>query len=189
MFLRVSRLPLTLWGFLCTCRDVSDYLYGFGLLGEFSLHMQRCFQKVFLPVYLPYVFSAHAEMFRSGTGLTGIWLRFLCTCRDVSPYTGRPGKSFPFSLHMQRCFPLALPARRLHQVFSAHAEMFPHDASIPNGKVGFLCTCRDVSFLLELVAHFRRFSLHMQRCFHLIGTCSYLTISFLCTCRDVSGCS
>ena len=103
MFLLSLQIDIESLRFLCTCRDVSDYLYGFGLLGEFSLHMQRCFRRVSVDCLTTSVFSAHTGMFPGTAESAPGPVCFICISRDVSALSQPMRSVMGFSLRLQRC--------------------------------------------------------------------------------------
>ena len=165
MFLHWWLQGSRVWCFLCTCRDVSGFVLVKPFFNEFSLHMQRCFYRQALKDRAEAVFSAHAEMFLERVTDVPLAERFLCTCRDVSKVCILSIRTYLFSLHMQRCFPMARMETSSDIVFSAHAEMFLVAQFYMCECTGFLCTCRDVSLFLSSFFSLGTFSLHMQRCF------------------------
>ena len=112
------------------------------------------------------LFSAYAEVFLVG----------------IDDYQRLPY----FSLPTQRCFRDPEARRRLRELFSAYAEVFPRLRRRSSRSASFLCLRRGVSDSKVSILTVRNFSLPTQRCFLGYGSLIPDPVTFLCLRRGVS---
>ena len=103
---------------------------------------------------------------------------FLCLRRGVSHCFDAAAYAAGFSLPTQRCFLTQPLVEAQKTLFSAYAEVFPHDPL--RGVVGktFLCLRRGVSRRVKIQKKASGFSLPTQRCFRLSRIISSLLLLF-----------
>ena len=125
VFLKDYTAEPSTYGFLHIRGGVSDWLTRAGGQDQFSPLTRRCFCHTDRPWFIPFVFSAYAEVFPShGFG------------------------TFPrlkFSLHTRRCFFVTVAVQTCCLVFSAFADVFLKRAAAGGKLFGFLRACGGVS--------------------------------------------
>ena len=102
-----SENTLFVAAFLCLRRGVSDRRKLHPDMIPFSLPTQRCFSVRHFHDRQFHLFSAYAEVFLCAADAGAVPLPFLCLRRGVSAKHGLP--------------------HPIHPLFSAYAEVFPHD--------------------------------------------------------------
>ena len=164
--------------FLCLRRGVSKLFDLDGLVTNFSLPTQRCFQPSAEVDRRCRLFSAYAEVFLTFCSMGTTFLPFLCLRRGVSYALSSALAEYAFSLPTQRCFPARRPRFRFRHLFSAYAEVFPYGADQARRRHAFLCLRRGVSGISGLCRSAGCFSLPTQRCFYLAASVSTAALLF-----------
>ena len=131
-----------------------------------SPHTRRYFPDRRAPLVASPLFSAHAEVFPPRDYRTQGWNPLLRTRGGISYSTGYKDWTTVSSPHTRRYFP-GRPRRSLHVLlFSAHAEVFPCQASAGQAYATLLRTRGGISPPGECGYTKRRSSPHTRRHFH-----------------------
>ena len=130
-----------------------------------SPHTRRYFRPLPNLAGYPRLFSAHAEVFPSLKHHQDGHPSLLRTRGGISRGRGLEEYAALSSPHTRRYFHLARSPARFHTLFSAHAEVFPHDSYQPARYAPLLRTRGGISMLREVLSRNPSSSPHTRRYF------------------------